>query len=91
MKLAVKSEPTRIVSAGNVLPAALASLRALGFVVTAADDGRLLRAEGPSCTFLAEDPLALLGLVRLLELRGSDWRPTVEEIEAYLVLDEQIS
>jgi hypothetical protein len=83
------SERTRIASAGNVLPSALASLRALGFVVTVAGESRLMRAEGPSCTLIAEDPLALLGLAKLHELRGSEWRPTDEELEAFLALEAQ--
>jgi hypothetical protein len=84
------SENTRIASAGNVLSSALASLRTLGFVVTVASDSQLLRAEGPSCTLIAEDPLALLGLAKLYELRGSEWRPTDEELEAFLAFEAQV-
>jgi hypothetical protein len=84
------SESKRIASAGNVLPGALASLRTLGFVVTVASDGQLLQAKSPDCTLIAEDLLALLGLAKLHELRGSEWCPTDEEVEAFLALEAQV-
>ena len=81
--------PTRtvIASAGNLLPAALSSLRALGFTVSIADNGRLCKAESATCTFVAEDPLLLLGIVKLHEVRGPKWAPTDSEVEAYLAFD----
>ena len=77
-----------IATAGNVLPAALASLRALGYVVTVAEDGQLCRAEKENVALVAEDPLLLLGLVKLYELKGREWRPSDAEVEAYLTFDE---
>ena len=35
-------------------------------------------------TFIAEDPVTVLGLVRLVELRGWDWRAPDAEIERVL-------
>ena len=81
------SEHLTIASAGNVLPAALATLRQLGYVVTLMNNGRLRKAENGTQTLVAEDPLLLLGLVKLQEARGSEWAPTETEVENYLAFD----
>jgi len=81
------SEHLTIASAGNVLPAAFATLRRLGYVVTLTNNGRLCKAENGAQTFVAEDPLLLLGLVKLQEARGNDWAPTEAEVENYLTFD----
>lgn len=78
---------TVIASAGNLLPAALSSLRALGYTVSIANNGRLCKAESAECTFMAEDPLQLLGIVKLHEARGNAWAPSDAEVEDYLALD----
>jgi hypothetical protein len=80
-------EHVTLASAGNVLPAALASLRALGYVVTFTNNGRLCKAESAGCTLVAEDPLLLLGLVKLHEVRGNKWQPTDAEVQEYLLFD----
>lgn len=59
------------------MPAVLA-VEALGFEVTASDDG--VRASKDGAAYLAEDPVALLGLIRLVEVRSREWRATDEEI-----------
>jgi hypothetical protein len=81
------TNPITISSAGNVLPAALGSLRALGYDVTLTNNGRLCKAEKDKNTFVAEDPVLLLGLVKLHEVRGSSWQPTDAEVERYLAFD----
>jgi len=81
------SDRTVIASAGNILPAALAALRALGYVVTRTSNGRLCKAENASLTLVAEDPLLLLGLAKLHESRGEGWLPTDTEVEAFLSFD----
>ena len=81
------SNRTVIASAGNVLPAAFAALRALGYVVTLTNNGRLCKAENESFTLVAEDPLLLLGLAKLHEVRGREWHPTDSQIEEYLSFD----
>jgi hypothetical protein len=78
---------TVIAAASNILPAAFASLHKLGYVVTLTNSGRLCKAENANNTFVAEDPLLLLGLVKLHEERGDSWQPTEAEVEAYLSFD----
>jgi hypothetical protein len=77
---------TLIASAGNVFPVALACLQALGYAVS--NDGGRWRAESERQVFLAEDPLLLLGLVKLLESRGADWQPSDSEVDAFIALDQ---
>ncbi len=81
------SNRTVIASAGNVLPAAFAALRALGYAVTLTSNGRLCKAEKESLTLMAEDPLLLLGLAKLHEVRGNEWHPTESQVEEYLPFD----
>lgn len=80
---------TTIATAGNALPSALASLRTLGYSVTQSENSALCRAENGVVSFVAEDVLLLLGLVKLYEMRGSSWQPTDQEVEAYLAFDTQ--
>ena len=83
--------PVTIASAGNTLPAALACLRQLGYSVSLVPGTELLRAERELEAFVAEDPLQLLGLVKLHQLRGASWRPTESEVEAFLKLEPSSS
>ncbi len=39
-------------------------------------------ASSSAVQFIADDPVAVLGLVRLLELRGADWMAKDEDIAA---------
>lgn len=81
------SEKFTIATAGNTLAPALAILVAKGFVVepSVSDDG-LLKATNGLVTLVGEDPLALLGLATIAEVRGSSWQPTDIEVEALLNL-----
>ena len=82
------AEQTRIAPAGNTLPGALAVLRGMGYKVSRQSDGeRLFVAERESCVLMAEDVLLLLGLAKLYESRGASWRPSDEEVAAYLELE----
>jgi hypothetical protein len=80
---------TRIASAGNVLAPALAEVVAAGYRVEVSLDGSEWQAIGPQANLTATDPLSLLGLVRLFEARGGEWRPTDQEVESLLVLNTQ--
>jgi hypothetical protein len=75
-----------IAAAGNVLPAALACISKLGFIVERNDAG-LLVAEREGSKFIAEDPLVLLGLIKVHESRGDKWYPSEAEVQALLALD----
>jgi hypothetical protein len=81
------SARTVLASAGNVLPAALATLRALGYVVTLTNNGRLCEAKNGDLTLVAEDSLLLLGLVKLREIRGKELVQTQAEVDDYLAFD----
>jgi hypothetical protein len=70
-------------SGSTVVPAILA-LEALGFRVTFhAESGECLATRGDE-SYSAEDPVWVLGLVKLAEVRGRDWAVTDAEIEATL-------
>lgn len=77
-----------ISSAGNTLAPALGVIRALGYSVSRELDGlRRYKAENSVCELSAEDPLALLGLVKLFEIRGDAWRPSDAEVDDFLSMD----
>lgn len=77
-----------LAAAGNTLAPALTVLRKLGYTVTREASGqRLFRAENANCLLLADDPLLLLELVKLYEIRGEQWRPTDSEVDDFLSMD----
>jgi hypothetical protein len=83
------SDDISITSAGNTSAPAFALLKQLGFEVSHVRDasGRCtewLQAKREGCVLRAEDPLALLGLAKLIECKGADWRSSQEEIDAFL-------
>lgn len=78
----------RLVAAGNTLAPALSVLLKLGYTVTREASGeQQYRAEDETCIVSADDPLTLLGLVKLYEMRGVDWQPTDEEVQRFLLLE----
>jgi hypothetical protein len=86
------SDKLHIVTAGNVLAPAFALLQSLGYRVThvtSANGKRstFLQAENDHFRLIAEDPIYLLGLVKLAECRGASWAPTTEEVETFLRFD----
>lgn len=77
-----------IVSAGNVLVPAYLALVGKGYSVTRSKSGRRDDPEEwcaikGAARFVAEDPLSLLGLVAMGESRGSAWKASDEEIDAF--------
>lgn len=79
----------RIAAAGNTLAPALGVLHNLGYAVTRDNTAeQQYQAEDDTCIFVADDPLALLGLVKIYEERGADWQPSDEEVQRLLLLDE---
>lgn len=61
----------RIASASNTLAPAIVVLESLGFSIKV--KGKLLVAVRGEDEYVAEDPLLLLGLVKLIEVRGWKW------------------
>ncbi len=78
---------TIVAAAGNTLAPALAILLEIGFAVTRGSDGSSYRAQDNGHLFIADDPLTLLGLVKLYEMRGENWQPSDTDITAFLSLD----
>jgi hypothetical protein len=72
-------------SGSTVVPAILA-LEALGFAVTIdpADADLGCAATRGGTTFRGADPVWVLGLVKLADIRGAQWEATDAEIEATL-------
>ncbi|TDW66331.1 hypothetical protein [Kribbella pratensis] len=73
------SEQHGIADAGNVVVPAVLALEAAGFELSEQEGGTMI-AVSDRGTFIAESPVALLGLVKLIELRGWSWQATDTEI-----------
>ena len=69
----------RIVQAGNTVVPALLAVESLGFAVEV--NGDIAYARRGQEEYGAEDPVALLGLIRLVELRSWDWAASDEQID----------
>lgn len=64
----------RLANAGNVVIPAIKLLRDLGFSVRLDRGTTAFTASKDGHDFTADDPVAVLGLVRLFEARGELWR-----------------
>lgn len=78
----VRTDGVDISQAGNTVVPAIAVLQELGYRLEQVD-GMLVATAG-RCRFVAEDPVAILGLVKLAELRGREWRADDAEIDRVL-------
>jgi hypothetical protein len=81
-------KPTLADAANTMIPAYLALLQR-GLSVSrepaSSDDTEAYWvAEDADRRFIAEDPLALLGLVALYEIRGPEWLASDEQIDSFL-------
>ena len=77
------TDVTHIAQAGNTVVPAILALEAKGLSV-ATRDGVFVATSPDGATHVADDPVAVLGLVALVEIRGNHWRATDEEIDATL-------
>ena len=68
-----------ITQAGNTVVPAILALETLGFAVEV-NRGMVTARDGER-EFTADDPVTVLGLVRLIEVRGEQWRASDNEIE----------
>jgi hypothetical protein len=71
-----------IAQAGNTVVPAVLAVESLGYEVVV--DGAGVRARRGDESYLAEDAVALLGLIRLVELRSWEWRANEDEIHETL-------
>ena len=74
----------KIVAAGNTVAPAILELERQGFAISAPEAGEIFVATRGDETYSADDPVTVLGLVRLVELRGWEWAATDTEIESVL-------
>jgi hypothetical protein len=76
-------EMKTITTAGNTVAPAILALEALGFTVHVAhsSSGDRCRATRHGETYEAADPVEVVGLVLLVEVRGWDWQTTDDELE----------
>ena len=74
--------PHRIAQAGNTIVPAILTLESLGYSV--AVEGDLMVASSNDTTFVAEDPVALLGLIKLVEVRTWTWKASDNAIDEAL-------
>ena len=72
----------RIVHAGNTVVPALLAVESLGFAVDVV--GSKVYARRGQEEYEAEDPVTLLGLIRLIELRSWDWGVSDMQIDETL-------
>jgi len=71
-----------IVQAGNAVVPALLALEKLGFEVSVGEGS--IVASSANGRFVADDPVAVLGLIKLVETRSWDWRASNEQVDQAL-------
>jgi hypothetical protein len=69
----------KITTAGNIVIPAIKLIKDLGFHLKV-EDGFFSAKKGDDI-FMAEDPIRLLGLIKLIEAEGENWRISDDEIE----------
>lgn len=69
----------RIAQAGNTVVPALLAIESLGFAIEMGHAHVAARRGDEE--YRAEDPVALLGLIRLVELRSWEWSASDDEID----------
>ncbi|KAI9131903.1 hypothetical protein [Acaryochloris sp. CCMEE 5410] len=76
----------------NVEVPAILALASMGFTIASrvvnADQEMVWTASGKGNEYVAEDPLSLLGLTKLHEVRGDNWKASDDEIDKYLPMLE---
>lgn len=68
--------------AANTMTPAYLAILSKGFVVTTSGD--MMIAEKGQNRFVAEEPVSLLGLIALVEVRGEEWQADDHEIDAFV-------
>ena len=79
----------KIGNAANTLVPAYLALQSKGYQVrwergNSAPDDETWFADGPLGSFVADDPIELLGLIAMRELRGPSWTATDDQIDAFM-------
>lgn len=71
---------------GNTIVPALCVIESLGYRVSISVETGLVSAHGDLGTFVAEDPVQLLGLIQIRKCRGPHWQPSDFEVEQFAFL-----
>ncbi len=77
----------KLVAAGNVEVPAYLALKSLGFSISVkhkSETEKIWAAENQHHEFIGNSPLELLALVKLLEVRGSEWQATDSQIDDFV-------
>ncbi len=79
----------RLTNAGNTMVPAILSLESKGYLVRwergeRSPDDETWFAEGPLGKFCGNDPVELLGLVAMREMRGPDWKASDQQIDEFM-------
>ena len=76
----------RLSMAGNTMAPCCVTLEELGYTVSndTSGDQETWKAEKDGLRFYAFDPCQLLGLVRLVEIRGQDWQVSDKQIGDFI-------
>ncbi len=73
---------SNIFAAGNTVVPAILALEKLGFTVSIeGTEGEMFRATRGNDAYVADDPVAVLGLVKLVEVRSWEWRSTEADLQ----------
>ncbi|MEZ4886758.1 MAG: hypothetical protein R3E32_18665 [Chitinophagales bacterium] len=75
-------EKFRLAAASNILVPIYYLLTEKGYTIT--DDGKMWLAENEKVVLIAEDTLALAGMVYLYENKGEDWRVDDDKIDSFV-------
>jgi hypothetical protein len=74
----------RLLAAGNTVIPAILLIRQMGYSLAIdKEKGRCL-AEKDGDSFEAEDPVMVLGLIKMFEIKGKNWKASDAEIEEIL-------
>ncbi len=71
-------------SAGNTVIPAILVIRQMGYTFTYDKENSHCLASKDGNTFGAEDALSVLGLIKLFEMKGENWRASNDEIDKIL-------
>jgi hypothetical protein len=71
-------------AAGNVVIPAILTLKQLGYTIETSEesDDQVFIAKKNGYSFYADDPITVLGLIKIFETRGEEWMASDEEIRS---------
>jgi hypothetical protein len=74
----------RLSAAGNTVIPAILLIREIGYTLTIDKEKSCFLAEKDGNSFEAEDPTMVLGLIKMFEIKGENWKASDSEIEKVL-------